>query len=81
MLIAIGRDERERPVLVLGLEEENLKRLRLGQPIMRDMAEFGRADLGSLVLFWGESAADLERQVAAGADLSGARRVEEGRPS
>lgn len=77
MLIAIGRDENDRPLLVLGLEEGNLERLRKGQPIFRDMAEFGRPDLGTLLIVWGPTATDIEAELRAVTDCPTARTYRE----
>lgn len=80
MVIALGRNDRGRPVLVIGLEEENLRRLRKGLPILRDMAEIGAEHLGELIIVWGDTAADIKKQLrpALGEE---ARRIVESRPS
>lgn len=79
MVIALGSRD-GRPVLLLGLEEENLDRLRKGQPILRDLTTIGRPDLGEVMIVWGKTAADIEAQLRPGIGPE-TLRVEEGRPS
>jgi hypothetical protein len=81
MLIAIGRDEADRPLLVLGLEESNLERLRKGQPIYRDFAEFGYPQMGTLLIVWGPTKADIERDIRAVADCASAKTYTEANSS
>lgn len=55
--------------LILGLEEENIKRLKENKPIVFDMAIFGME--GSMVLLYGETqdAIKNELQVLTGISL------------
>lgn len=80
MVIGIGRDEQNQPVLFLGLEEGNIERLKQGKPIYRDLAEFGAPHLGKVVVLWGETTADIERQLAPGMHAE-TRKLREGGPS
>lgn len=59
MLLATAKTKDNRPLLILGLEEGNLTKLREGKPIFHDLAEFGLGHLGQFVIFWGETAGDL----------------------
>lgn len=80
MVIGVGRDERDRPILIIGLEEGNIERLKEGKPILRDLAEFGVPHLGQVLIVWGQTAADIERELAPGMH-DATRRKEEARPS
>ena len=81
MVIATGHTADGRPLLVLGLEEGNLERLRKGHPIYRDFAEFGAPDKGVVMVVWGNTAADIEADLRKVGALDGARRIAEGGPS
>lgn len=63
MLKAISRDHR---LVVLGLSEANLQRLRTLEPIMADLGELDPALAGhGVVVLWGATAADRRRMVPA----------------
>lgn len=51
MIKAKGNDEHGNPMYFFGLSEENLRRLRLGQPIRFDLGEMGLK--GVAVIFYG----------------------------
>lgn len=80
MVLGMGRDEQGRPLLVVGLEEGNIERLKAGQPILRNLAELGIPHLGSVLIVWGQTTADIERDLAPGMH-PGTRRTTEADPS
>ena len=49
------------PLIVAGLSEDNIARLKTGQPIKASLRSFGADVDGSLVIFYGKTEADMER--------------------
>jgi hypothetical protein len=62
MIKAKGRDTRGNPVFFFGLSEENLRRLRLGQPIRIDLNEMGLD--GTAFILYGRSEEAILAQFA-----------------
>lgn len=55
MVIACGRDDTGRPLLILGLESVNITKLKEGRPILRDLKEFGLPDFGTVMILCGDT--------------------------
>lgn len=66
MIKASAKMHDGRHLVVLGLVEENLLRLRAGQPIFLDMQTLhipATETIGTLVLYYGATEADCSRQL------------------
>jgi len=50
------------PVVLLGITDENLVRLRAGLPIKVDLAEFGLGLVGDVVIFHGATHTEIVQQ-------------------
>ena len=61
MLKMRGRDRSGHPVIILGLSDQNLHRLRRGEPISFSLTELGFKG-GSVVIFSGATEADMARE-------------------
>lgn len=59
MIKGIGSRASGERVILLGISEENVRRLRLHQPIEVDLDDLGLAGEGYIVLMWG----DTERSI------------------
>lgn len=59
MLKGVGTMASGERVIVLGISEENVRRLRLRQPIRVDLEDLGLPGQGIIVLMWG----DTERSI------------------
>lgn len=47
--------------VVLGIDAENVRRLRAGQPIVVNLAELGGADM--VCIMYGDTLADIKREI------------------
>jgi hypothetical protein len=48
-------------VMILGIDAENVRRLKAGQPILKSLAQFGGKD--DIVIVYGETLADVQREL------------------
>jgi predicted kinase len=60
-----GINDAKRPVIVVGLSEGNVERLKNAQPIRADLKTFGVELPGTLVICYGETELDFKRQLQA----------------
>lgn len=47
--------------ILLGIDAENVKRLKAGQPILKSLAQFGGTD--DVVIVYGDSLKDIQREL------------------
>ena len=67
MIRARADDQDGRPLILLGLSRENVRRLMADQPIKVTGESVGRPDVGSILIFFGETEEVMyERLKAAG---------------
>ena len=59
MLIAHGTNG----LMILGLDAENIRRLKEGQPILKSLSQFGGRD--DILILYGETLEDVKRQLEA----------------
>lgn len=62
-MLRAGVNNPERPLIVCGLSEGNVMRLKDGKPIHAELKTFGVNLPGALAIFYGVTEADLERQL------------------
>ena len=48
-------------MMILGIDAENVRRLKAGQPILKALAQFGGTD--DVLIVYGESIDDIKRQL------------------
>lgn len=61
------------PIVVAGLTEENVSRLKAGRPISAELSTFSPGMPGKLVICYGPTHADLERMIAGNCDEATSR--------
>ncbi len=66
MIKAAGRGKKGN-LVILGLSDRNLEKLRAGLPILVDLNELGST--GELMIMWGPTEDDIARQLASVAKL------------
>ena len=48
-------------IMILGIDAENVRRLKAGQPILKSLAQFGGTD--DVLIVYGETLDDVQRQL------------------
>lgn len=48
-------------VMILGIDAENVRRLKAGQPILKSLAQFGGKD--DIVIVYGDTVDDIKREL------------------
>lgn len=61
MLKFLGRDKAGNQLVGFGLSEENIRRLKLDQPIVVNMAEMGKPEWGTVLICYGKTEKDLAK--------------------
>lgn len=64
-MLRAGVNDKESPLIVCGLSDGNITRLKAGQPIAADLRSFGVDLPGKLVIFHGPTETDIEASLRA----------------
>ena len=72
MIKFAGKDKAGKPMFGFGLSEENIERLKDGQPIVVNMANVGRPEMGTVIICYGTTEKELLKTLTPlGGDIPG----------